>query len=162
MLVHYKIIMPSHYNKTANQRALAVVAIKTSIWTDRVDHLRAVSHITGALWAKRGESGIFLPSPRARNGVFSSLVIKRLLCRQRKVTLTAVLFVNRIVSLLCCQGQQNGSHRQVYMYCVYLPVVRLGTLGSNNATATRTSLEEWICVLSVFIAVIPTHLLCQM
>ena len=36
------------------------------------------------------------------------------------------------------------------------------TLRSNDATATRTSLKNWICVLSVFIAVIPTHLLCRM
>ena len=36
-----------------------------------------------------------------------------------------------------------------------------GTLRSNDATATRTSLKKWICVLSVFIAIIPTHLLCQ-
>ena len=41
-------------------------------------------------------------------------------------------------------------------------VVLLGTLRSNDATATRTSLKKWICVLSVFIAIIPTHLLCQM
>ena len=33
---------------------------------------------------------------------------------------------------------------------------------SNDATATRTSLRKWICVLSVFIAIITTHLLCQL
>ena len=33
---------------------------------------------------------------------------------------------------------------------------------SNDATAPRTSLKRWICVLSVFIAIIPTYLLCQM
>ena len=38
----------------------------------------------------------------------------------------------------------------------------LGTLRSNDATATRTSLKKWICVISVFIAIIPTHLLCQL
>ena len=38
--------------------------------------------------------------------------------------------------------------------------VSIGTLISNNATAMRTSLKKWICVLSVYI--IPTHLLCQM
>ena len=36
------------------------------------------------------------------------------------------------------------------------------TLTSNDATATRTSLKNCICVLSVFMAVIPTHLLCRM
>ena len=35
------------------------------------------------------------------------------------------------------------------------------TLRSNDATATRTSLKNWIWVLSVFIAIIPTHLLCK-
>ena len=40
--------------------------------------------------------------------------------------------------------------------------VSLGTLISNKATAMRTSLKKWICVLSVYIAIIPTHLLCQM
>ena len=38
----------------------------------------------------------------------------------------------------------------------------LGTLRSNDATATRTSLKKRICVLSVFIAIIPTLLLCQL
>ena len=37
-----------------------------------------------------------------------------------------------------------------------------GTLRSNDATATRTSLQNLICVLSVFIAIIPNQLLCQM
>ena len=35
----------------------------------------------------------------------------------------------------------------------------LETLRSTDATATRTSLKNWICVLSVFIVIIPTHLL---
>ena len=30
------------------------------------------------------------------------------------------------------------------------------------ATATKTSLKKWICVLSIFITITPTHLLCQM
>ena len=38
----------------------------------------------------------------------------------------------------------------------------IGTLRSNDAPATRTSLKKLICVLSVFIAIIPCHLLCQM
>ena len=38
----------------------------------------------------------------------------------------------------------------------------LGTLRSSDATATRTSLKKWIWVLAVFIAIIPTYLLCQM
>ena len=38
----------------------------------------------------------------------------------------------------------------------------IGTLRSNVATATRTSLKKSICVLSVFMAIIPTHLLCQL
>ena len=37
----------------------------------------------------------------------------------------------------------------------------IGTLRSNDATATKTSPKKWICVLSVFIAIIPAHLLCQ-
>ena len=32
----------------------------------------------------------------------------------------------------------------------------------QRRTATRTSLKKWICVPSVFIAIIPTRLLCQM
>ena len=43
-----------------------------------------------------------------------------------------------------------------------IAVMILGTLRSNDATAMRTLLKKWICVLSVFIAIIPTHLLCQM
>ena len=36
------------------------------------------------------------------------------------------------------------------------------TLRSNDATATRTSLKKWNLVFSVFIAIIPTHLFCQL
>ena len=32
---------------------------------------------------------------------------------------------------------------------------------SNDSTATRASLKKWICVPSVLIAIIPTHLFCQ-
>ena len=38
----------------------------------------------------------------------------------------------------------------------------IGTLRSNDATATRTSRKKSICVLSVFMAIIPTHSLCQL
>ena len=41
-------------------------------------------------------------------------------------------------------------------------LISVGTLRSNDATSTRTSLKKWIYVLSVYIAIIPTHLLCQM
>ena len=41
-------------------------------------------------------------------------------------------------------------------------LIIIGTLRSNDATATRTSLKKLICMLSVFIAIIPNHLLCQM
>ena len=34
-------------------------------------------------------------------------------------------------------------------------------LRPNDATSTRTPLKKWICVLSVFIAIVPTHWLCQ-
>ena len=40
--------------------------------------------------------------------------------------------------------------------------IALGTLRSNDATTTRTSLKKWICVPLFLIAIIPTHLLCQM
>ena len=47
--------------------------------------------------------------------------------------------------------------------CAMARIVQiLGTLRSDDATATRTSLEKSICVLSVFIAIFPTHLLRQM
>ena len=38
----------------------------------------------------------------------------------------------------------------------------VGTLRSNDAMAAGTSLKKGICVLSVFIPIIPTHLLCQL
>ena len=44
----------------------------------------------------------------------------------------------------------------------YTTAIRVCTLRSSDATATRTSLKKWIWVLSVFFAIIPTHLLCQM
>ena len=49
-----------------------------------------------------------------------------------------------------------------HAWCCPFPIMKLGTLRSNDATATRTTIKKWICVLSVFIAIIPTHLLCQM
>ena len=39
---------------------------------------------------------------------------------------------------------------------------KMGTSRSNDATATRTSLKKSICVLSVFVAISLTHLLCQL
>jgi len=33
----------------------------------------------------------------------------------------------------------------------------IGTLRSNDATATRRSIKKWTCVPTVFIAIIPTH-----
>ena len=42
------------------------------------------------------------------------------------------------------------------------PELLLDTLRSNDATGARTSLKKSICVLSVLIANIPTHLLCQL
>ena len=38
----------------------------------------------------------------------------------------------------------------------------MGTLRSNDATATRTSLKKSICVLLVFMAISPTHFLCPL
>ena len=45
--------------------------------------------------------------------------------------------------------RQNSASRSVFLI--------IGTLRSNDATATRTSRKKWICVLSVFIGIIPTH-----
>ena len=36
----------------------------------------------------------------------------------------------------------------------------IGTLTSEDATAAKTSLKKCTCVLSVFIAIIPVHILC--
>ena len=38
---------------------------------------------------------------------------------------------------------------------------KLGTLRSDDAKPAKTSLHKWICVLSVFFAITPTHVLCQ-
>ena len=37
-----------------------------------------------------------------------------------------------------------------------------GTIRFNDATATKTFRKKYNCVISVFIAIIPTHLLSQM
>ena len=37
------------------------------------------------------------------------------------------------------------------------PAKPIGSIRANDTTATRTSLKKWICVLSVFIAIIPTY-----
>ena len=58
--------------------------------------------------------------------------------------------------LLCILFFSWPSHYKRYV------AIALGTLRSNDATTTRTSLKKWICVLSVFIVIIPTYLLCQM
>ena len=41
------------------------------------------------------------------------------------------------------------------------PWLMLRTLRSKDAMKTKTSVKKWICALSVFITIIPTHLLCQ-
>ena len=69
----------------------------------------------------------------------------------------------------------SSSYTRVTMWASTAPIITkcpeynnrnsmttIGTLRSNDATAMRTSLKKWIYVLSVFIAIIPTHLLCQM
>ena len=55
----------------------------------------------------------------------------------------------------------NGNRWLDVYSCVIFAYI-IGTLRSNDATATRTSLKRWICVISVFIAIIPIHLLCQL
>ena len=51
-----------------------------------------------------------------------------------------------------------------FLFVAFPPVCveMIGTLRSNDATAMRTSVKKGIFVLSVFIAIILTHLLCQM
>ena len=69
----------------------------------------------------------------------------------------------------------SSSYTRVTMWASTAPIITkcpeynnrnsmttIGTLRSNDATAMRTSLKKWIYVLSVFIAIISTHLLCQM
>ena len=63
---------------------------------------------------------------------------------------------NNAVTLCCAKNRCCESSR------VTSPLQRIGTLRSNDATATRMSLKKSICVPSAFIAIIPTHLLCQM
>ena len=48
-------------------------------------------------------------------------------------------------------------HAHDWVYCSII-----GTLRSNDSTAAKMLLQKWICVLSVFIVIIPTYLLCQM
>ena len=62
-------------------------------------------------------------------------------------------------------GKTTTLHEHHALLQISLPSLhdyKLGTLRSNDATATRTSLKKRICVLSVFIAIIHTHLLCQL
>ena len=58
------------------------------------------------------------------------------------------------------QNAINNSIEEQSQPLVLLKKVQ--TLRSNDATVTRTSLKRWICVLSVFIVIIPIHLLCQL
>ena len=53
-------------------------------------------------------------------------------------------------------------HLQYIIFLVNSVLEKVGTLRSNDMTAIRTSLKKWIYVLSVFIAIIPAHFLCQM
>ena len=50
--------------------------------------------------------------------------------------------------------QRDFTFRSRHRHCC-LSSLR-GSLRSDNATATRTSLKKWICVLLVFTAIIPT------
>ena len=60
---------------------------------------------------------------------------------------------------LCVIGRVRFERNYGKMYSRHLfPYGGLLT----DATVTRTSLKKRICLLSVYIAIIPTHLLCQM
>ena len=73
---------------------------------------------------------------------------------------------NKLITSYDCQAITVSFKRKMYKkaWCMCKVVVwlPLGTLRSNDPTARRTSLKKWICVPSVFIVIIPTHLLCQM
>ena len=56
----------------------------------------------------------------------------------------------------------EGAYESWYYMKYRLEFLILVTLRSDDATAAKTSLQKWTCVLSVFNAIIPTHLLCQM
>ena len=64
----------------------------------------------------------------------------------------------------CQSGWREIRNPFLVISCVcWEPRTRIsGTLRPNDATATRTSLKKWICVLSIFVVITPTHLLCQM
>ena len=67
---------------------------------------------------------------------------------------STVCFISSI--LLCILFFSWPSHYKRFV------AIALGILRSNDATTTRTSVKKWICVLSVFIVIIPSYLLCQM
>ena len=73
-------------------------------------------------------------------------------------TLFASLFFTTVSNWLCdSQTCLSVNH----WHSIRDSESKSSTLRSNDATSTRTPLKKWICVLSVFIAIVPTHWLCQ-
>ena len=93
---------------------------------------------------------------------FAMLVLGPHPCTQIWVRAMIGLFKINATFDLPIKMKGNSKRSSGYSLSPLWALTRIGTLRSSDATATRTSLKKWICVLSVFIAIIPTHLLCQM
>ena len=78
-------------------------------------------------------------------------------------------FISHLLALTFDSWTRECDVALIYIYFFYEQISpwlglwqTMGTLRSNDATATKKSLKKWIWVFSVFIAIIPKHLLCQL
>ena len=69
-------------------------------------------------------------------------------------------FIFLIKSVVMCSP--DSVFEKIFKPRLVRSTEKIGSLRSNDAAATKTSLKKWICDLSVFIAIIAIHLLCQM
>ena len=85
---------------------------------------------------------------------FHVVVVQRRQRNLRKSVMHVQSCFTNIILLLFCRSLSRCRRRSLSFL--------IGTLRSDDAKAAKTSLQKWICVVSVFIATIPTHSLCQM
>ena len=82
-------------------------------------------------------------------------------CRSRYVLLEHPILV-ALGQILCCRACKSLTSFYLLEIKRWRSKLILGSLRSNDATAMRMPFKKGICFLSIFIAIVPTHLLCQM
>ena len=133
------------------------VSFVSHVWKSTVKVIHWLVEKTG-----RSDKAKFLWEGSGRNRILLMELITDCLRKTEQYTVHKVDFHSDFRRILVWDSPTlKLSYVEKSVFPGYSTAI-IGTLRSNDGTATRTSLKKWICVLSVFIAIIPTHLLCQL